>query len=161
MKHDFLYEVEREYPVSIEVLWNAWVDAAQLEQWYHPTVLSVPAGTTTSEAEVGGKWTVAVAVPAEMTPNGQAYNAMFFGRYTEVEPRRLLVHTMHYTVDPEEFAAFDESTPNHLVRVDFEARGENSWCKFTQFGEMPEAQIEMTKAGMTSYFDSLEQFLAA
>lgn len=31
MTQAFLYSVEREYPVSIDRLWKAWTDAAELE----------------------------------------------------------------------------------------------------------------------------------
>jgi hypothetical protein len=44
--------------------------------------------------------------------------------------------------------------------IDFEDRGGKSWCKFTQFGEMPAEQAEMSRLGMVSYFDNLEKFLA-
>jgi uncharacterized protein YndB with AHSA1/START domain len=154
----FLYAVEREYPVTIEQLWNAWVDADALEDWYHPTDLSVVPGSTTSDPTVGGWWTVSVAVPA------YGFNAYFFGRYTAVEPHHQLIHTMHYTQDEQEFAARDETTPHHLVQVDFEERDSDSsptsWVRFTQFGEMPAEQIPQTKAGMESYFDSLDEYLS-
>ena len=64
MKHDFLYAVEREYPVAIERLWQAWTTASELEQWYHPTDLTVVPGTATSVPVEGGLWTVAIDVPA-------------------------------------------------------------------------------------------------
>ena len=60
MKEEFLYSVEREYPVPIEKLWHAWTDAAALEQWYSPTDLSVVPGSVVSDPVVGGWWTVAV-----------------------------------------------------------------------------------------------------
>lgn len=155
---NFLYTVEREYPVSIEQLWNAWVDADALEDWYHPTDLNVVPGSTTSDPTVGGWWTVSVAVPA------YGFNAYFFGRYTVVEPHHQLIHTMHYTQDEQEFAVRDETTPHHLVQIDFGERDSGSsptsWVRFTQFGEMPAEQIPQTKAGMESYFDSLESYLS-
>jgi hypothetical protein len=43
--------------------------------------------------------------------------------------------------------------------LEFESRGDNSWVKFTQFGEMPAEQIEATTVGMQSYFQSLAIFL--
>ena len=154
----FLYAVEREYPVTIEQLWNAWVDADALEAWYHPTDLNVVPGSTTSDPSVGGWWTVAVAVPA------YGVNAYFFGRYTAVEQHRQLIHTLHYTQDEQEFAARDETTPHHVIQIDFEERDSDSsptsWVRFTQFGEMPAEQIPQTKAGMESYFDSLDEFLS-
>lgn len=154
MKLDFLYAVEREYPVNIERLWAAWVNAQELQDWYHPTdLLNVP-GSAASEATVGGRWSIAVDVPA--------YNfaAYFYGLYTVVEQHKVLEHTMCYTQSAEEFAALDDTAPHHLVRVEFEDRGDSSWVRFSQFGELPEGQVDATKAGMTSYFDSLGAHLA-
>ena len=90
--NNLLYAVEREYPVTLATLWNAWVDAEALQDWYHPTDLAVQPGSVTSDPQVGGWWTVAVDVP--------------------------------------------------------------------QFGEMPAEQIPQTKAGMESYFDSLDEYLS-
>jgi hypothetical protein len=66
---------------------------------------------------------------------------------------------MSYTQSREEWEARNLSAPHHEVALHFEKRGENSWVRFSQFGEMPAEQIELTKAGMESYFDSLSDFL--
>lgn len=152
---NFLYAVEREYDIPVEVLWDAWTDSAALESWYHPTDLACVPGSVESEPVVGGLWTVAVDVPQ------MGFAAYFFGTYTEVSENVLLAHTMHYTQDPVEFAERDFMSPHHDVRVEFESRGMRSWVRFSQFGEMPEAQIIQTQQGMESYFDSLENSLAA
>ena len=154
MKHDFLYSVEREYNSSMAAVWTAWSDAAALQEWYHPTDLANVPNSAESVVEVGGRWAIAVDVPAY---NFQAY---FYGLYTKVQEHTLLEHTMCYTQDAGEFAAKDDNAPHHLVVVDFEDRSGKTWVRFSQFGEMPEEQIPQTKAGMTSYFDSLEAFLA-
>lgn len=148
-----IYSVEREYPVRIEVLWRAWTDAVQLEAWYHPVDLSVVRGSVVSDPVVGGWWTVAVDVPSH------GFVAYFYGRYTEVDINRRLVHNLAYTQSEAEFQARDESAPHHVIEIDFEDRGDSSWVRFAQFGDMPAEQVEATRQGMTSYFDSLEQFL--
>jgi uncharacterized protein YndB with AHSA1/START domain len=150
----FLFSVERECPVSLSTLWNAWVDAEALEDWYHPTDLSVQPGSVTSDAQPGGWWTVAVDVPSH------GFSAYFFGRYTEVQLHDHLVHTLAYTQDTDVFVSRDESLPHHVIRIDFEKRGASAWVRFTQFGEMPLEQIPPTKAGMESYFDSLDEYLS-
>ncbi len=151
---NFLYAVEREYPVTVDRLWDAWVDADALEDWYHPTALDVVPGSVTSDPSVGGWWTVAEAVPE------YGFNAYFFGRYSAVEMHRQLIHTLHYTQDAGDFADRDETTPHHLIQIDFEKRESGAWVRFTQFGDMPEEQIPQTKAGMESYFDSLDEYLS-
>ena len=154
MTQPFLYSVEREYPVAIMKLWKAWTDASDLECWYFPTDLGPSKGATVSELTIGGLWTCGVEVPE------LGFTAYFFGKYTKIEKHQLLEHTLHYTTSPEEFAAKNFSTESHLIRIEFEDRGFTSWSKFSQFGELPEGQAEMAQAGMTSYFESLAQFLA-
>lgn len=150
----FLYSVEREYPVAIKKLWKAWTDASELECWYFPTHLGSTRGATVSELIIGGPWSCGVEVP------DQGFTAYFFGKYTKIEMNQLLEHTLHYTTSIEEFAAKDFASESHLIRIEFEDRGSCSWSKFSQFGELPEGQAEMAQAGMTSYFESLAQFLA-
>lgn len=151
-----LYSVEREYDVSVERLWRAWTDATELERWYCPVALSVVPGSAVSEPHTAGMWGIAVDVPM----NDMV--AYFFGRYLVFEPFDRIEHTMHYTQDAGEFAARDEMTKSHLIVLDFEARGPGrSWVKFTQFGEMPEEQIDVTRSGTESYFDNLEVYLGS
>ncbi len=153
MNHEALYSVERTYPVTLERLWQAWSDPAELEAWYSPVDLFVVPGSVANDVRVGGVWAVAVDVSKYSMPN-----AYFFGRYTEVEPLSKMVHTMHYTQDATEAAARDESTEFHVIVIDFEQREDGAWCRFTQFGEMPADQAEMSRQGMTSYFENLARF---
>ena len=153
MTKPFLYSVEREFPVSIDRLWRAWTDASELEAWYHPTDLSSTKGATVSDLIIDGLWSCGVEVPA------QNFTAYFFGQYTEIVQNELLEHTLHYTTSTEEFEKKDFSTESHLIRIEFEDRGTNSWSKFSQFGELPEGQAEMAQAGMNSYLESLSNYL--
>lgn len=153
MELNNLYSVEREFDCNIETLWSAWTTASELEQWYSPTVLSVVPGSVTSELRVGGRWAVAVDVSVH------GFNAYFWGRYSEVEPNSRLVHSLSYSQVEAEFIFADDNAPAHKIVLDFETRGEKSWVRFTQFGEMPAEQIEATRDGTGSYFDNLEIYL--
>jgi len=150
---DFLYSVEREFDIPVEVLWDAWIDAQALEQWYHPTDLACVPGSVTSDAVDGGAWSVAVDVPE------YGFVAYFYGTYAAVVPQARIDHTMHYTQSREEFDARDMSTAHHLIRIEFDSRGMRSWVKFSQFGDLPEGEAARAQEGMESYFDSLERFL--
>jgi len=150
---NFLYSVEREFDIPVEVLWDAWTDPVALEAWYHPAELACVPGSVVSEPIDGGPWAVGVDVP------DYGFVAYFYGRYTAVVPHARIDHTMHYTQSEQEFAARDESTDHHLVRIEFDSRGMRSWVKFTQFGEMPESEALRAQEGMESYFDSLGRFL--
>lgn len=154
MIQPFLYSVEREYPVPVQRLWSAWTVAAEIESWYHPVEFASLKGGTSSELEVGGLWACGVDV--------QAHNfvAYFYGQYMKIVKYALIEHTMHYTESADAFALKDMDTPSHLVVINFEDRGESSWVKFSQFGELPEGQAELAQAGMESYLDSLANFLA-
>lgn len=148
-----LYSVDREYPVSLERLWQAWTDASALQDWYCPTTLSNVPGSVVSEPVVGGWWTVAVDA------SEYGHIAYFYGKYTEVEPQSLLVHTMHYTQDADAFAARDLDAPQAIIRIDLESREGGAWSRFAHYGELPEEQIPLARAGMESYFDNLGRHL--
>lgn len=154
MKQAFLYAVEREYPVSIDKLWSAWTDPVKLEAWYFPTDLKSVKGATNSELHVGGLWTCGVDV------SEHGFVAYFFGKYLKIENHRLIEHSLHYTQSREEFEAQDFDSPSHLIVLNFEDRGSNSWVKFSQFGELPEGEADQAQAGMESYFDSLSNFFS-
>ena len=91
MNRQFLYSVEREFPVSIDRLWRAWTDASELEAWYHPTDLGSTKGATVSDLNINGLWSCGVEVPEHN------FTAYFFGQYTEIVHNELLEHTLHYT----------------------------------------------------------------
>ena len=149
-----LYSVEREYPVAVKALWDAWIDADALQSWYSPTDLKVVPGSVLSEPVVGGWWTVAVNV------SQFGFNAYFFGTYSELSENTRIVHSMNYTQDAAEFAARVITSDAHTIQIDFEDRGQSSWVSFTQFGELPADQAEGAKAGMESYFDNLGIYLS-
>lgn len=153
MKQEFLYSVERKYPVSIERLWAAWTEADQLENWYSPVFLSVVPGSAISDTRVGGVWAIAVDVSA----NG--FNAYFWGQYSLVEPLKQLVHDLHYSQDEAEFVLKDLDTPAHKIVIDFDDRAGHSWVRFSQFGEMPAEQAEASRQGMESYLENLAGYL--
>lgn len=153
MSERFLYSVEREYAHPVSRMWSAWTNAAELEHWYSPTALSVVPGSATSETQVGGRWAIAVDVPM----NDMV--AYFWGRYSVVEPEAQLVHSLSYSQDEAEFIARDDNAPAHRIVIDFESRGDRSWVRFAQYGEMPDEQAELSRQGMDSYFDSLENYL--
>ena len=155
MSQPFLYSVERQFPVTIDKLWHAWVDAKALEAWYHPTDLGSVKGATESDLTIGGLWSCGVNVPAH---NFVAY---FFGKYTKIINLERIEHSMHYTQSAEEFAAKDFTTPSHHIVIEFADRGSDSWVKFSQFGELPEGEEKRAQTGMGSYLDSLDKYLAS
>jgi uncharacterized protein YndB with AHSA1/START domain len=79
-----LYSVEREYPVAVTALWDAWMDADALQSWYSPTDLKVLPGSVVSEPVLGGWWTVAVDVsqfgelPADQAEGAKAGMESYF-----------------------------------------------------------------------------------
>lgn len=153
MQHNFLYSVEREYTQSMERIWEAWTDAAQLEAWYHPTDLANVPGSSVSDPVVGGNWAIAVDVPQ------YGFQSCFWGQYTAFEYGKVIEHTMFYSQDPAEFAAKDLSGQFAKIVVDFAQRPGGTWVRFSQYGELPEEHIPLAKAGMESYFQSLADYL--
>jgi hypothetical protein len=52
---------------------------------------------------------------------------------------------MYFSQDVDEFAVKDLSKPHHRIEIDFDARGENSWVSFSQYGELPEGEENSPK----------------
>ena len=148
-----LYSVQREFDVSINRLWNSWTDASALEAWHHPVGMSCVSGATQSDMKIGGLWSYAVQVP------GRESISYFYGKYSLIQENIRFEHSMHYTESREVFQLKDFNTPAHQISVEFEAWGEKSWSKFSQYGEAPDAQVVLMTQGIESYFDSLEEFL--
>ena len=154
MKLPFLYSVEREYLVSVQKLWRAWTDAAELESWYHGTEHHSKKGATASDLKIGGLWSCGIEVPAH------SFTAFFYGRYTKIDENELIEHTMHYTDSLEEFEDKDFTTPSHKIVIELQDRKACAWVKFSQYGQLPDGEEKEAKAGMNSYLDSLARFLA-
>jgi uncharacterized protein YndB with AHSA1/START domain len=148
-----LYFVERTFPFPVERLWSAWTQSAELEKWYCPIFLKVIPGSATSEAEVGGRWAIAV----DVSENG--FNAYFWGTYSEVNLHQKLVHDLNYSQDELEFALREPAAEAHRIEVDFSNTDAGTVVRFSQFGEMEQEQAEASREGMESYFDNLNSYL--
>ena len=154
MEKSKLYTVERVFPQPIEVLWEAWTQADSLQAWYHPTELPAVPGSASSDAQVGGKWSIGIDA------SKFGFVPYFYGTYTGVDPLAQLVHTMHYTESPEEFALADTATEFHEVVIDFAEVSAGTSVRFTQFGTLPAGEAERAQAGIENYFDSLVNYLS-
>ena len=148
-----LYFVERTFKFPVERLWSAWTKSAELEKWYCPVFLKVIPGSATSEAEVGGRWAIAV----DVSENG--FNAYFWGTYSEVNLHQKLVHDLNYSQDELEFALREPSAEAHRIEIDFSNTDAGTVVRFSQFGEMEQEQAEASREGMESYFDNLNSYL--
>jgi uncharacterized protein YndB with AHSA1/START domain len=149
-----LYFVERTFKYPVERLWSAWTQSHELEKWYSPVFLKVIPGSATSEAEVGGRWAIAV----DVSENG--FNAYFWGTYSEVNLHQKLVHDLNYSQDELEFALREPGAEAHRIEIDFTKIEAGTLVRFSQFGEMDKEQADASKEGMESYFDNLESFLS-
>ena len=148
-----LYFVERTFKYPVERLWSAWTQSHELEKWYSPVFLRVIPGSATSEADVGGRWAIAV----DVSENG--FNAYFWGTYSEVELHKKLVHDLNYSQDELEFALREPGAEAHRIEIDFSITEAGTVVRFSQFGEMEQEQAEASKEGMESYFDNLNSYL--
>jgi uncharacterized protein YndB with AHSA1/START domain len=115
--------------------------------------LKVIPGSATSEAEVGGRWAIAV----DVSENG--FNAYFWGTYSEVNLHQKLVHDLNYSQDELEFALRDPKPEAHRIEIDFTNTETGTLVRFSQFGEMQKEQADASREGMESYFDNLSNYL--
>lgn len=153
MTKPLAYEVSRVLDAPVSRVWGAWINADQLASWYGPVGFTTPRESVMVEPVVNGRWSATVIVPMD----GSAHH--FFGHFTEVIENSSLKYTMFYATDETLDEAKEEKGPHHEVDLTFEDLGDQTRLTFAQFGELPEDQIPLAKAGMESYFDSLAAFV--
>lgn len=138
-----------------ERVWQAWVDPAQVAQWWAPRGFTNP--TCEVDAKVGGKIYIVMQAGETMGPMS-GMKAPMKGTFTEVVPNEKLVFTN---------AALDESG-NRLMEgtttVTFEARGDetNLTVHTGAAGTAPnvEQMLGGMEQGWNEQLDKLAEFLA-
>lgn len=125
-------EVSKVIKAPIEKVFNAWIDPAQMEQWYHPE------GMTTEDVsvdpKVGGAWNLVMKWDGKDMPNG--------GKYLEIDQPNRLVFTWN--------------NEKSVVAIDFTKLGDNQTkVKLVHTGFVSEEQRGMHEQGWVGTVDNL------
>ena len=134
----------RTYAAPPEVVFRAWLDPAQVAEWWAPEGLEVPAESISLDARPGGRFTYTMVDPR----SGQEYPVVF--EYVEITEPELIV--MSSPPAPE------FSLPALETRVIFEPVGDGTRVTVVQARHTDETLTDAV-AGWDSILDKLEAFL--
>lgn len=114
------FTLERLLDATPEQIWNAWTDADDAAQWWHPNGMTTPRETVTIDAKEGGRYAYTMVDDAsgETHPTG--------GLYREVVPQLRLVFTWgEPDADPDEtpVVTVEIAPAGDLTRLTFDLRG--------------------------------------
>lgn len=141
-------EVEKEFPVSVDELYDAWVGPEKLKQWWKP------AGNQLKEVQIdlkqGGRFQYVFA-----TNEGEE-DLKITGDYKEVEPQKKLVYSWNWELP------HTQAVPNNEFQLTIEFSGEQngSRIKVTQENFKDKESIHPHREGWDKALDDLHNFLS-
>ena len=128
-----------------ERVFAAWTKPEQFAVWFGGAAVDVPPETVSMDVRVGGLWTAEMRVPDGST-------VQWHGRYTEVDPPRLLAFTMDD--DP----STDTVEP---IVVTFAPAESGTEMRLTQpRDDLTNDQLALTLLGYNEFFDAMDLLLA-
>ncbi len=138
-------EIIRVYDAPLEAVWNAWVDPAQVGEWWGPRGFTI--STKQKEVRTGGTWTYTMH-----GPDGKDYpNKTLF---LEVDERARLVY---------DHGATDDTPPLFRVTALFSETGGQTTLHMRMALATPEAAAETAKfikaVGGNGTWDRLGEYL--
>jgi uncharacterized protein YndB with AHSA1/START domain len=150
--------IQQRFAAPVERVWNAWVDAEQVKQWWGPQGLSAPVATM--DVREGGTSLVCMR-----SPDGhELYNTW---TYERVVPHQRLEFMQHFVDrDGKQVApaslGLPPGIPNGVRHVlIFESRDGVTDLTITEYGYTSEPVVEMSKMGMQQVLDKLTAVLSA
>jgi uncharacterized protein YndB with AHSA1/START domain len=144
---DIQLNVDKDFPVPVERLYQAWTDPEALKQWWHPMGNQMQQART--KPEVGS--------PVEYVfANEQGEHSFTInGTYKEVEEGKKLVYTWNWQVP--------DATVGHsefLLTVVFSPAGSGSRIAVTQENFKDEESVQPHHEGWEKGLNDLHRFLS-
>jgi uncharacterized protein YndB with AHSA1/START domain len=135
--------VTHKYPASIERVFAAWTDAAQLSQWFGPS----DEYTAIAEVDlrVGGNYRIAVH-----HVGGNVHTVI--GTYQLIDPPKKLAFTWNWEGSP---------APDTLVTIDFIPQGNSTEVKVTHEKFLDTESRDRHNEGWTGGLNRLERYFAS
>lgn len=148
---DTIVYVSRFLPASPEKVFQAWTDAARLNEWFGPP--GYKANAVTMDVRTGGEYEIVMQPPASdgepSTPN------TITGRYREVSPPRLLVFTWAW----KDASGTPMDGVESLVTIEFSEAPGGTDVRITH-ERLPAPELrEAHRAGWTATLERLEALL--
>ena len=143
-------EIIRVLPVTAERVFEAFTDPDLFAKWYGPPGFPVPRDTVEIEARVGGRQRFTMVSDAD-----PAMRSSFDGRFTEVEPNRLLASSGPWTGIPGQTGTWDSNLRVELLDEDGGTR------LVVREGPHPPGTAEFGKQAWEMMLPKLESVLEA
>jgi uncharacterized protein YndB with AHSA1/START domain len=137
--------VERLFDVPRETVFEAWIAADQLAEWFHYND-EWQIVEAESDARVGGRYRV-----SWKAPDGQLWHES--GEYLEITPPEKLVMTCQF-----DFPDFEEGET--LLTVEFLRRGDQTLLVLVQEGYRKATNRDNHQQGWPGFLDQLSAHLA-
>jgi len=144
--------IRRIFQAPVGRVYAAWTERDQLEQWM---CRDEPAHTVRYlELQVapGGRFVIHIT-----TPEGDIY--LQHGGFVEVVPQQRLVFTWFYEKIQTKGAPSDFRSPETLVTVEFQARGDSTEVTLTHENFTTDEERDGTEKGWNGCLDAQARFL--
>jgi uncharacterized protein YndB with AHSA1/START domain len=114
------FTLSREFLATPQAIWNAWTDADEISQWWHPVGVATPRELVSVDLRVGGEYSYTMIDPA--TGDGITSG----GVYRELSENQKLLFTWGNPADPANdspVVAVTIESLGELTRMTFDLRG--------------------------------------
>jgi uncharacterized protein YndB with AHSA1/START domain len=155
-KHDLV--INRVFDAPVERVWQAWTDAATLQQWWGPEGFTCPLARL--DVRAGGTSLVAMNSPE----HGTHYSTW---HYQQIVPNERLafIHNLAdengSKVDPVAMGMPPDFPQDQRQMVTFRALADGKTeLTVTEYGWTPGQMMEFSRLGMTQSLDKLVALLA-
>ncbi len=140
----FSVHVKKEFPVSVESLYKAWVTPEALKEWWQPMGKTLK--EVKNEVKEGGKFRYRFEdseSPLEIT-----------GEYKRVNPKKQLVYTWDFNFEKE---SLDKSI--FQLEINFSSDGVGSEISIAQENLKDKESVIVHEEGWNKQLDSLHSYL--
>jgi uncharacterized protein YndB with AHSA1/START domain len=139
--------ITRVFDAPRERVWREWTDPERFADWFGGPSSEVPISTVSMDVRPGGSWRLTMFAGPERR------EIRWWGEYHEVvEPERLV-----FTLSDQ-----PEDDRYELVSVELVDLGDGrTEMRFEQRGRMTPEQYERTGQGWSTFFDRIDERLAA
>ncbi len=140
--------VEKSFPVSVQVLADAWTSPEKLKQWWKPAGNQLK--NVENDLKTGGKILYEFG-----TQSGQE-DLKITGEYQEVQPDKKLVYSWNWDLPTTQAVTDNE----FRLTVEFEPEGNGSKLKVTQENFKAQESIHPHQEGWNKALDDLLTFVS-
>ncbi len=139
-----ILEITKDFPTSVEQLYNAWISPTALKQWWRP--MDKKLTDVQNELKQGGS--------IKYTANNSEPSLVITGEYEEVKEREKLIYTWDFNFSED---AFGESS--FRLTINFLEDGNKSKLKVKQENLKDDEAVQVHRKGWEKQLENLKKYL--